>query len=245
MKKSLVHRWSIEAASIEFLRPVAIEGQSALSLALFLPFSIVGMVTGALLRSEMGGLACTLQMPWSCRTANGIPLVKISDGESAHAEFAKAVVTQTLIATAPNQDGKTLHGIWVESLEGQRMLCLTSGDGANPRLHILHAGLKALGLEVTRIQHAPHQHLPSSTRYESVVQSHALQPYRLVLVQLSGKEVLTGESDHHAEILSALMSRTARGAKRPPVSCMHIEARAHAWHKMWMPRFCDLAFVKV
>ena len=70
--------WTL-TTEIESMRPVAIEGQTLGSFALFIPISLVAIAAAGYFRAAAQGLACSVWAA-SCRTANQVPAHPISLG---------------------------------------------------------------------------------------------------------------------------------------------------------------------
>ena len=76
---SLAAWLSAETSSIEFLRPVSIQGQTVLSCISFVPLSLGAIVLAAFARSLLNGVACAASDSF-CISANGIPVSPTSLG---------------------------------------------------------------------------------------------------------------------------------------------------------------------
>jgi hypothetical protein len=70
-----------QLTDIEYLRPVAVEGETVFSCVLFLPLSLLGVVAAALARAAFGGVSCSFSAA-SCHSVNNVPLHPISLGIS-------------------------------------------------------------------------------------------------------------------------------------------------------------------
>lgn len=69
--------------SVEYLRPVAVEGDTLASFFTFIPLSLVTIAVAAYARSAMAGAVCNF-WPSSCRSANHVPAYPISLGIPAN-----------------------------------------------------------------------------------------------------------------------------------------------------------------
>ena len=74
-----VKRFFTQVTSIDALRPVAVEGDTLLSFAAFIPFSLLAIAAAAFARSTTLGATCRMWAS-SCRSVNGVPIHPISLG---------------------------------------------------------------------------------------------------------------------------------------------------------------------
>ena len=72
-----------ETASIDMLRPIAVDGETVLTCVLFVPLSIAAIVATAFLRSLAGGFACAYSQN-ACLSASLVPVSPTSFGIPAH-----------------------------------------------------------------------------------------------------------------------------------------------------------------
>ena len=127
-----------------------------------------------------------------------------------------------------------------------------AGDAA--QLSALRDGLRAVGAAVdsprealpgakrARRADAATERAPARASHDETDPSHLHAPYSLVVALLS-------DDGHDAELSRTIRgvlgaSRSSRSANRTLVACVRGDARPPPVWQLWLPPFCDLAFVR-
>lgn len=111
----------------------------------------------------------------------------------------------------------------------------------------LRTGMAALGHDVDERRELKTRRRPPNRREgaaaaaevaklrQRLAESHAARPYRMVVVQLSSGAT----NEYHAGLVAGL-----GGKARPKVACVCTEARPSPVWQLWVPAFCDRAYVR-